>query len=255
MGIKFIDDEKCNEYTRTIINFVNCPHKIISENSDVEDVNAEYEKAVIRGKKEGFVPVLVSADSVLAEWFSFDDDSDYSKEKILEDVKKETRSGSKLLEEKCKLYFDDYDEDYEDFEDYKQYLEDDFWEDEEDDEEEDSDLLCSFTDNETILFEIPVKNPWEVIAWLPFGGWNECPEPVEMMMICHYWYDEYKAVPAVISHDTMEFILEKPISDEETAWEVAKQHCVFCSECIESGSLCEVTDSILDSKVWYFWWD
>ena len=251
MGIKFIEDENCNEHTRTIIKFVNCPHKIISRNSDIEEVNAEYEKAFIRGKNEGFIPVLVPADSVLAEWFSFDD-VDYSKEKILEDVKKETKTGLKLLEEKCKLYFEDYEEDYED---YKQYIEDDFWEDMEDDDDYDSELLSSFVDKETILFEIPVKNPWEIIAWLPFGGWNECPEPVEMMMICQYWYNEYKAVPAVISHDTMEFILKNPISDEEVAWEVAKQHCIFCSECIESGSLCEVTDSILDSKIWYFWWD
>ena len=26
-----------------------------------------------------------------------------------------------------------------------------------------------------ILAKIPVKNPWEIFAYLPFGNWNECP--------------------------------------------------------------------------------
>ena len=27
-----------------------------------------------------------------------------------------------------------------------------------------------------ILAKIPVKNPWEIFAYLPFGNWNECPD-------------------------------------------------------------------------------
>ena len=27
-----------------------------------------------------------------------------------------------------------------------------------------------------ILAKIPVKDPWKIFAWLPFGGWNECPD-------------------------------------------------------------------------------
>ena len=34
-----------------------------------------------------------------------------------------------------------------------------------------------------ILAKIPVKNPWEVFAYLPFGGWNECPDTAELMAI------------------------------------------------------------------------
>ena len=26
------------------------------------------------------------------------------------------------------------------------------------------------------MAKIPVKNPWEIFAYLPFGNWNECPE-------------------------------------------------------------------------------
>ncbi len=27
-----------------------------------------------------------------------------------------------------------------------------------------------------ILAKIPVKNPWEIFAYLPFGNWNDCPD-------------------------------------------------------------------------------
>ncbi len=259
MGIKFIDDEDCCEDARTIIKFVNCPHKIISKDNTEEDVNEEYKKAVTRGKSEGFVPVLVTADATLAEWFGsiIEEDEDYSREKILETERKETRRADEILEEEYKHYIEDFYEDYGKEEaDFLGELANG----------DDIDTLSSFYDYnnrggivETILFEIPVKNPWEVIAWLPFGGWNECPEPVEMMHICRYWYDEYKAVPAVITHDQMEFVLENPISDAETAWKVAKQHFAFCvdrvDQCTQTDTLGEVADCILNSRVWYFWWD
>ena len=35
-----------------------------------------------------------------------------------------------------------------------------------------------------LLAEIPVKEPWQAMAWLPMGGWNNCPTPFAMMMTC-----------------------------------------------------------------------
>ena len=37
-----------------------------------------------------------------------------------------------------------------------------------------------------ILAKIPVKNPWELFAWLPFGNWNECPDTPELMAVAKY---------------------------------------------------------------------
>ncbi len=122
--------------------------------------------------------------------------------------------------------------------------------------------FVSFSGNgieETILFEIPAENPWEVIAWMPMGGWNECPDASEMMEICRYWYEKYGAVPAAFSHDTLEFVLDRAAGDEKTSWEIAKEHYAFCPDRVdqgtESGTLGEVADSIRLSTVWYFWWD
>ncbi len=32
---------------------------------------------------------------------------------------------------------------------------------------------------ELILAKIPTEKPWEIFAWVPFGGWNECPDIVD----------------------------------------------------------------------------
>ena len=66
-----------------------------------------------------------------------------------------------------------------------------------------------------ILAKIPVKNPWEIFAYLPFGGWNECPNTPELMAVTKYWFEKYGAVPAAMSHDELEFLLPTPVSQEK----------------------------------------
>ena len=52
---------------------------------------------------------------------------------------------------------------------------------------EENNSFLSYWENGTnrtaplILAMIPVKNPWEIFAYLPFGGWNECPGTEELM--------------------------------------------------------------------------
>ena len=80
-----------------------------------------------------------------------------------------------------------------------------------------------------------------------------------MMEVCRYWYEKYGAVPAVVSHDTLEFVIEKPIDNEEQAWELAKEHYAFCPDRVDqgtnTGTIGEVADCLSKSTVWYFWWD
>ena len=58
-----------------------------------------------------------------------------------------------------------------------------------------------------ILTKIPVKNPWEIFACLPFGNWNECSDTRSLMAAAKYWFEQYGAVPAAMSHDELEFTL------------------------------------------------
>lgn len=254
-------NSKYSQTTQKIIDKVNCPYQIFTENSTVEELQNVYTQAVIEGKKKGFVPILVVSDDTLAEWLEILEDEKYSKEKILS---QEQKNAKEILRERFQEYIEGYTDDTKEKETFQK---DNMPLSEFMGEKADGETLLRLSSfinyegdiQETILFKIPVKYPWEVIAWIPMGGWNECPDASEMMEICRYWYEKYGAVPAVISHDTLEFAVEKLTDCKENAWELAKEHYAFCpdrvDQCTRNGTIGEVADCISKSTVWFFWWD
>ena len=104
--------------------------------------------------------------------------------------------------------------------------------------------------------EIPAEHPWEIFAWMPFGGWNECPSDEEQMAAAKYWFEEYGAVPAVMTRDVLEFDLPAPIP-KERAMELAMEQYTFCSDIVDQGcgSIGMLADSLWQSDKWFFWWD
>ena len=84
-----------------------------------------------------------------------------------------------------------------------------------------NDHFSNYWDDDTemtyplILAKIPVKNPWEIFAYLPFGNWNECPNTPELYGFC----------PDVIGQG------------------------------LEDSTVGALADVLRQSTVWYFWWD
>lgn len=107
-----------------------------------------------------------------------------------------------------------------------------------------------------ILAEIPVNNPWEIFAYLPFGGWNECPAGEEQMIAAKCWYERYGAVPAVMTADVLEYDLPAPIP-RAAAMELALEQYAFCGDIVDQGvgSVGALADTLAQSTKWYFWWD
>ena len=109
-----------------------------------------------------------------------------------------------------------------------------------------------------LLAEIPTKNPWEVFAWLPMGGWNACPGPLEMMAVAKVWAERYGAWPAAVSHDTLDFALPAP-APEADCLTLAAVQARFCpervSDCGEGASLGRLAGDLARSAVWTFFWD
>ncbi|MGN1403300.1 MAG: DUF4253 domain-containing protein [Ruminococcus sp.] len=107
-----------------------------------------------------------------------------------------------------------------------------------------------------LLAEIPTKNPWEVMAWVPFGGWNACPMPEDAMAVLKHWYEKYGAVPGCIGHDTLELYVLHPVG-EEAAMELAREQFMFCEDIVYQGvgSVPALAKGLEQSTVWYFWWD
>lgn len=106
-----------------------------------------------------------------------------------------------------------------------------------------------------ILARIPVRHPWEVFAHLPFGNWNNCPDTPQLMAVARYWFEKFGAVPAVMTHDELDFALPKPIGREH-AVQTALEQYAFCPDMDQNHeSVGALADTLRQSKIWYFWWD
>lgn len=118
----------------------------------------------------------------------------------------------------------------------------------------------SFQFNQTsgvILAYIPVEEPWQVFRRIPIGGWNECPDAETIMAFCKRMYEQYGAVPALISEDTLELVPARRPNAEE-AYPLAEMMYAFCPDIICQGpaySAHALADCLTKSDVWPFWWD
>ncbi|MDE7029050.1 MAG: DUF4253 domain-containing protein [Lachnospiraceae bacterium] len=237
--------EQASTVTQSIVAQLGCPCQVFSANTAYETVMDAYWQAVKQGQSEGFTPVLVPSDDVLDEYLGILKNDDYKLEEVL---KADLVSGEELLGNWYENYTEEFD------------LEEDGF----DGEPDVIDSYSAFQDYrsgrtvETILVKVPTTRPWELVAYVPFGGWNDCPCVEEMMAVCKYWFEKYGAVPVTISHDVMEMRLPAPVPEKDVL-QTAKEHFAFTTDrvyqCTRTGTLAEVAASIRTSAIWYFWWD
>ncbi len=90
--------------------------------------------------------------------------------------------------------------------------------------------------------------PTVALGWIMYVG----------MAVAKYWFEQYGAVPAVMTHDELEFLLPVPVSEKE-AVDVAVELYGFCPDVIDQGpeeaTVGALADVLRQSTVWYFWWD
>lgn len=239
-----------------MMEYLACECTFFAPVKDDDAIMAAYRRAREEGPAEGFVPILVKADKLLWEWLSMnarpagaDRDNCFFDPKRVAEFRRQALALP--LEEGSTL-----------FERMRGWRREPPQEAPGMEGGEVNDCFAGYWDvfsgmtAPLILAKVPVKGPWEVFAYLPFGGWNSCPDTVRLMTTAKYWFEQYGAVPAVISHDTLEFDLPSPVS-RENALELAAEQYSFCSD-VDEGSgwhLGVLADTLCRSTVWHFWWD
>lgn len=238
------------ETTKKIAERFDCRYTVFEKGRSPELVEQAYKAVYEKRTEEGIYPAIVSLDEYAVEWLEEVAGQEYDREEIIAGC---GENGREILKERLEEYTEDFEE-----KDWEEFI----------GEETGGEVLhsfsayCSFDDGmleaDTLLLELPVKNPWEIVGYLPMGGWNECPAPEEMIAVCKYWYEKYKAVPAVFTHDVMEFYAPAGLNDMDSM-EAAKEHYAFCPDRIDQGTLTykvsELAAGLEESDVWYFWWD
>ena len=254
-----------SEVAHAIMEYLDCECTYFPSMADDDPIMSAYSYAKRESVKEGFVPVLIKADDeTLLECLVMNADPENDADIYEFDLKTVTEYRKKMLSAPIK----DGKAVLEELTDQrKEEAEDDDmdWEEEILGEMEggyENNRISCYWDSDTdmthplILAKIPVKNPWEIFAYLPFGNWNECPDTPDLMAVAKYWFEQHGAIPAAMSHDELEFELPTPIS-KERAMEVAVEQYGFCPDLDqnEDGSIGSLADALWQSTVWYFWWD
>ena len=253
---------------QVLMSYLDCECQYFPAMADDDPVMSAYRYAKRDGDHEGYIPVLIKVDETLWECLilNSDPDSDNADDYTF-DADKVAEYRGKMLSTPVK--------------DGRAVLEELIGQRKAEAEEDDMDWAAEVLgkmegggnnerfsgywaydgSNKTypmILAKIPVKNPWEVFAYLPFGAWNDCPDTPELMAIAKYWFEQYHAVPAVITHDVLEFELPKPVPEDQ-AMKTAEEQYGFCPDIVDQGpenaSVGWLADVLRKSTVWYFWWD
>ena len=257
-----------SEVAQAIMEYLDCECTYFPSMKDDDPIMAAYNYAKRDSAQEGFVPVLIKADDETL-WecliMNSDPDSDgeddyaFDPEKVAEYRKKILSAPVKDSKAVLQALIGQRKEEAED--------DDMDWEEEilgEMEGGDENDRFSSYWNDDTemtyplILAKIPVKNPWEIFAYLPFGNWNDCPDTPELMAAAKYWFEQYGAVPAAMSHDELEFLLPAPVPKEK-AMDAAVGLYGFCPDIIDQGpedaTVGALADVLRQSTVWYFWWD
>lgn len=147
--------EQVSPVTKSIVVQLGYPYQIFSTEASYEEVMEAYGQAILQGKREGFTPVLVRSDDVLDEYLGILKDEEYTGDEADEFDMEEFMG-----------VFDGVPEMVDRYTAFREYQ---------------SNRIV-----ETILLKVPTTKPWELVAYVPFGGWNECPAAEQMMAVCKY---------------------------------------------------------------------
>lgn len=269
------------------------PHEHIPMGTAATDAMARYDELAKLGRAEGFVPFFLNLNDTVLESMviavSLEHDIIDDVETLTpEQVSAYTRAvlqryrtarggasaeeyGSAAIAQQLHRVTDDGEDANADGPDefdlnalVDEFMSSDFLPDEE--PEDDAPILSALLryelldeeQGEMLLLQIPTDDPADIPAYLPFGGWNDCPNAETQLAFTHYWREKYGAIPAALDGaDCLEFLVERPVADPLEAKKVAVEQFAFCSDLpfqvFEDFE--QLTEFIHQSRQWYFWWD
>ncbi len=259
-----------SELAQAMMKYLDCECTYFPSMRDDDPIMSAYRYARRLGVREGFIPLLVKVDETLWECLVLNtdpendgaDDYAFHPEKVAKYREKmlaaPVKDGKTVLEELIGQRKEDVEDDDMDWEEVLGEMEEDA---QPDTEDELNTRFASYWCERTqmtwplILAKIPVKNPWEIFAYLSFGNWNDCPDTPELMAAAKYWFRQHGAVPAAMTHDELEFHLPASVPGNE-AMEVAVEQYGLCPDMDQNfEEIAALADTLRRSTVWYFWWD
>ncbi|MDR2529751.1 MAG: DUF4253 domain-containing protein [Synergistaceae bacterium] len=247
------------ESCKAIINFLGCDYELFENEKSADKITDRWNELTEQGERKGFFPLLIVVSDVLSDALEIQDMENTPegvaafRENVLHEAEEvDVRT---FLDERLAEYMEMH-SDMDIMGKFKSTS------------TEPTERFCCHLNilkknrphPEILIAKVPAKHPWELAAWLPMGGFNDCPSPTEQTAVFKYWYEKYGAVPGVVTYDNWEMKLTRPPLKDEEAEALAKEHFAFCYDVVMQASEGWATiraraSELKGSTVWYFWWD
>ena len=182
---------------------IECPYRYYDTVSS-DKLLKDYNESLERGKIEGFIPIIIDVNDALLMDIEFN-------HKYIEKIRTMRKElidnassyeGKRWLDETLKEY-------QEDSEHYQKILgipSDKGYEIQK----------LALEEKYVLLAEVPVSEPWQLLAWFPFSYYNDCPDNKTLANVGKYWFEQYGAVPTFIAHNMLGMTVPQPVSDAQS---------------------------------------
>jgi len=107
------------------------------------------------------------------------------------------------------------------------------------------------------IWLVPAQQGWEVPAHLFLGSWNEVPETQQLVALLRSWKKRFGADLFSITHDRMEFDVQRPPTDRAAVEDLAVEQYLVCRDLVDQGyeEISRLASALAGAKAWWFWWD
>ena len=244
-GIPSVEESQAaDDMTEEVIKMLGC--NITRLKSDVESQTLldTWQEAYERGKQEGFYPILLLVDGTYMEHL---DANVMTDEQHFRQWQQQVLSSPVAdIDALLRKYFDLHKNEWEELgEDIIGEVEtyDGLYDEE----------LYIYAGN-LLLVEIPVSEPWQVFAHIPFGGRSDCPSAEEHLAFAKHFYEKYGAMPICITPNNITYRVQQPVSNDTMT--LAKEQFAYSKNFIldleNLSTAAEVNKRI---TIWNFYWD
>lgn len=256
------EDHLVDEELKSKMQELACCHTTFYDSTDPVRIEKAYKEACERGGREGFFPVLLVLedsfiDNILNTFGVKDGKNGFDMDKVQmcrQELMHSTENAKDWLDIRLRELQKGFKKEHPDF--YKidvlgEHVENGIG----------NTSFNGIINNETeqtlplLLAEVPVKQPWQILAWFPIRGGGNCPSAEHLVSVAKHWYEEYGAAPAVICEGIIEFAVPQPVSEEESL-PLAEEHYAFCTDIVDQslGTINALADVLRKSTVWFFCW-
>jgi hypothetical protein len=114
---------------------------------------------------------------------------------------------------------------------------------------------------EAAVVRIPTSRSWEIPAYTLFSGGVGGPKPEQMVAVARSWNEKYGAdICAIGKPVTLEFRIARPPADQREALAFMREQMVFCNEAMhellyEPSAFREEVTGLRHRKYLMCWWD